>query len=334
MGLGITGAVYAHLIAFTVSAIIGMHFLKKVFPDFGKIKAPTIKKKLIEFSWPLSVVGFLWMVVKWTDIVMLGYFNVAQDVGIYNIALPTAELLMVIIIALRYIVMPVLSELYSLGNKKEFKQTYHAVNKWAFSVSLPIFLLMAFFPATILGLLFGNAYIAASLPLTILAIGYFVYTVGNISNTSVLVVGKTKLNMATVILVALSNFVLNLILIPMFGIIGAAIATSTSFFVFFFASIGFCYKELHIHPFKMAYLKAIVAGFISIGVFYLIAQILFTTVSWWVLIIFFPFSIALYSLLFLVMKGLDKNDLLMLSILEKKGVGFKFLKKMIKKFAG
>ena len=94
LGFGVVGAAWGWVLAIMVMPFIAFYFLeKKVFPVFKtEVKAVSVDKELFAFSFPLLFAGIAGMIMGWTDTLMLGYFSSSADVGIYNVALPTAQL--------------------------------------------------------------------------------------------------------------------------------------------------------------------------------------------------------------------------------------------------
>jgi O-antigen/teichoic acid export membrane protein len=122
LGFGVLGAAWGWVIAIIAMSFLAFYFLeKKVFPIFKtKVKAVSVDKELFSFSLPLLFAGIAGLVMGWTDTLMLGYFSSSADVGIYNAALPTAQLIRAIPGALGVIFFPVVSELYA-RNRIAFK---------------------------------------------------------------------------------------------------------------------------------------------------------------------------------------------------------------------
>jgi hypothetical protein len=96
LGLGVVGAAWGWVLAIIVMPFLAFYFLeKKVFPIFKtKVKAISVDKELFTYSFPLLFAGIAGLVMgwTWTDTLMLGYFTSSTNVGIYNAALPTAQL--------------------------------------------------------------------------------------------------------------------------------------------------------------------------------------------------------------------------------------------------
>jgi len=101
-----------------------------------------MKRELISYSWPLMFAGMLYLVMGWIDTLMLGYFLTSADVGIYRASLATAGLLAIVPSSFASIFFPVITELYSRGEREELENTDAAVTKWIFMIALPLVLLM------------------------------------------------------------------------------------------------------------------------------------------------------------------------------------------------
>ena len=112
LGFEVLGAAWGWVLAIILTPFLALYFLeKKLFPVFkSKIKSIPVEKELFSFSRPLIFVSAAGLIIGWTDTLMLGYFSTASDVGIYNVALPTAMLLMNITVAFSMIFLPVAKE--------------------------------------------------------------------------------------------------------------------------------------------------------------------------------------------------------------------------------
>lgn len=334
MGYGIFGAVVAYSFGYLISSVLGFYLLTRIFPLFGdKIKAISDTKKLFSFSWPLILMGYLWMFITWTDTMMLGFYRTTQEVGFYNVALTAAGIISVVEHTFIFIFMPVISELYAKGKNKDIINLHSVVIKWVFMINLPLFLLMVFFPENVLGILFGQEYIVASTALIVLSSGFILSTIGSLSGSGLLIIEKTKTILGVVLVGFVINFAFNLILIPYLGIVGAAIATATCFIIMAIVRMFFAHKTLGLLFFDISYLKAIVSGTLSITIFYFLITSLSLTLSWWVIIIALPLLILSYLAFFIVLGGLQKEDIIIIKAAEEKiGINLYFLKKMVKRF--
>ncbi len=324
LGYGLFGATVAYVLSIILTAFVSFYFLNKIFPLFSKIKTNFITKEITKYSLPLLFSSILTQVIVWTDVLMIGYFRTTSEVGIYNIALPTATLLAIIPGGIIGIFLPVMTELLAKNKNKEFKQTLKISSKWIFFINLPIFFILLLFSKQILLFLFGKEYLAGNSALIILCSGYIIYQTFNICRSTLNVIKKTKINLINTVVAALINIILNYILIPKYGMIGGAIATSTSLIIFGILVFIEVYYLTKIISIKWNYLKAIIAGLLTM---FFITKI---NLNFILLIIIF---LIIYSFFLIILRSLEREDIEILKAVEiKSGIKLGFLRDIIKKF--
>jgi O-antigen/teichoic acid export membrane protein len=258
---------------------------------------------------------------------MLGYFKTASDVGIYNAVHSTAALMFILPAAFISLFLPVITELFSKRKINEIKDIFRKVSKWIFFVSFPVFLIMFFFSEHIINIIFGQNYITGATALSILVFGYlihsFTHTAGNILSMK----KKTKHIFMITFIFGISNILLNYFFIPIWGINGAAIATTTSYVIgsFFYLLSNKIWGIKIFFPVRIKPLiKSILAGIISIAFVYYITNLIFEQVPFYGFIVVFVIFIIVYSALLFIFRGFRKEDLELVKILPNK---FKFNKK-------
>jgi len=334
LGFGVVGAAWGWVLAIMLTPFLAFYFLeKKVFPVFKtKVKAVSVDKELFAFSFPLLFAGIAGLIMGWTDTLMLGYFSSSADVGIYNVALPTAQLIRSIPGALVVIFFPVISELYARNKIEDLRRTYSAVTKWMLALIWPVFLLVLLFPEQIIKILFGAEYIAGATALSILVAGFVIGSVVGPASQTLQTYGRTKTVMMTSYIGAAINFLLNLFLIPIYGVNGAAIATGFSLALLYVLNFLFAYRVAKVQPLRLCYLKIILASLIAVLVVYFLTKYVIG-VSLFVLIAMLFVFLALYFFLLLLMKSFEAEDLMIMrAIDEKLGTKSDWARKIIQKF--
>jgi len=334
LGFGLLGAAWGWCIATMSTPFLALYFLeKRVFPLFRrKTKPEPMGKELFAFSWPLLLVGFSGLILEWTDTLMLGYFTTSSDVGIYNAALPTARLVQTIPGLFAVIFMPVISELFSRGRYEDIKDMYSIVTKWILSLVIPAFLLMVLFAPSVLRIFFGAEYTEGAAALAILTIGYLFISLFGLTDPILEAYGRTKVTMGCHFLTAAINVVLNLYLIPIYGITGAALATGSSFAVRSFILFAFVYRIAKMQPFRLSHLKPFLTSIFAVLIVYGITKY-FIGPSFFVLIGMLFAFIVIYFFLLLLVKGFEEEDLMIMrAIDEKLGTKTDWIRKIIKRF--
>jgi O-antigen/teichoic acid export membrane protein len=334
LGLGVVGAVWGWVLAIIVMSFLAFYFLeKKVFPIFKtKVKAVSVDKELFSYSFPLLFAGIAGLVMGWTDTLMLGYFASSANVGIYNAALPTAQLIRSIPAAFVAIFFPVISELYARNKIDDLRRTYSVVTKWMLALIFPAFLLVLLFPGQIIKILFGVEYIAGATALSILVFGFMIGMVVGPAGEVLGTYGRTKTVMTISYIGAIINFLLNFLLIPIYGVNGAAIATGFSLAFLYVLNFLFAYRIAKVQPFRLSYLKIILASLTAVSVVYLLTRYVIGVSPFALIAMLFVFLI-LYFFLLLLFKSFEEADLMIMRAIDQKlGTKSNWIRELIKRF--
>jgi O-antigen/teichoic acid export membrane protein len=312
LGWGLLGVLSVHLFVFVFVSFIAFLFLKKTFPGIIRRTVEPIyeNRELLNFSWPLFFVYFAGFLILYTDTLMIGYFKTSQDVGVYSVAHRTAFLVGTAIAAFNSIFAPIISDLYSRRKNHELEKLFKIVTKWIFSFSLPIFLLIVFFSEPILGI-FGQEFVPGVNCLVILCAGWLIHSAVGSVGIMISMIGRPKINLFNTSSTLILNITLNLILIPEYGITGAALATALSISLIRIISLLEVYAILKIHPYQKDIFKPMAAG--GLGFLSLIAAKYFILNMNATSIIFLvTYAVALYLL------GIGEEDKLVLKSIKKK----------------
>ena len=275
-----------------------------------------IRKKLLVFSVPLLIANVSSALSLRMDTFMLGYFKTAEIVGLYNAAQPIAQLIQIFLTSMVFIYVPIASQLYSKNLIGEMRRCYAVLTKWIFSATFPLFLLMFLFPEEVLRIFFGSAYVSAASALRILAIGMLFHVFFGPNASTLIVIGKTKLNMVDNIVGIFVNAVLNVILVPILGIIGAAISTTTSLAAINGLKTAQIFKIHGIHPFTTKYFKPILASCVVASIIYAFITLLDQIDVKVMILLLFLFSLAQIFCLILT-RSLEYEDIMIISEIKK-----------------
>ncbi|NJE03845.1 flippase [Thermococcus sp. MV11] len=289
-----------------------------------------VAKELVLFSVPLMLVGILNFLMTWTDTLMLGHYKGSEVVGLYNAASPLARLIPVFLGSAGILYAPIVTPLYAWGKIGEMGRVYRILTKWIFFLTLPLFALLFLFPEVAISFFFGQKYLAAAQALRILSAGFMFHTLLGLNGLSLLVIGQPKLNMIGDTFAVVSNVVLNLLLIPEYGMTGAAVATAVSYFVANVFRSFWLYQRTGIHPFGWSYVKPLVIGFFLLGL--VMVSPLQVSNIWWAILVLAAFF-GVYIPLVLLSGSVDKEDVELILAIEKKlGVDLGIIKKVLKRF--
>jgi O-antigen/teichoic acid export membrane protein len=219
----------------------------------GRLPARPAARSFIALSLPLMVSNSAWLLLQYTDSVLLGYFATATAVGIYDAAYTVGRGVLLFVWAVAFLFLPVFSGLHADDNQAAMTRIYRATTKLlAFSV-LPVVLLVASQADLVLSVTFGPAFATGQLALVVLSLGFFSHVLVGVNRGALTSIGLTRLvlwgNLAALAL----NLLLNLALIPRFGIEGAAVASAISYLAANAYWTTMLYRHLAIQPFDAEY---------------------------------------------------------------------------------
>lgn len=312
---------YALAISTIITFILLVYYsIKKIQTleifSIKSLKSP-FSKELILFSFPLFITSIFAIIIGWADTILLGILKNTTDVGLYSAALPLAQIVSFPLIALLLIYLPIFSGLFAKNKSEEIKRSYSILTKWLCYTTLPLFFLLFLYPEPIITLLFGSSYASASFALRILSIGFIVNNLTGPCGITLIVMGRARFDMFSWIFAAIINVVLNIALIPKYGINGAAFAGGSSLIIVNIIKSLKLYSISEVQPLSKNLLKPTLLFVILIIPIYLVSNF-YITINWWMIPLIFVLFYVIYFLTILTTKSLDEEDLNMIQLFENK----------------
>ncbi|MDC0956436.1 flippase [Flavobacteriaceae bacterium] len=207
-------------------AIVAVIFLlnSKKQGEFAIAKSYSYKD-LIYLSFPMMLSSSFALLMGWTDILMLSYFKTPKDIGIYSSALKLASIALIALASVNSIASPKFVEFYSKKDFQGLKDVVQKSTKIMFMVSAPFLIILILFSKSILSI-FGPEFVSGSLVLILLCLARFINSISG-SVGYIMQMTDNQLKYQTIIGIAfLINLILNFILVPKFGINGAAMSSA------------------------------------------------------------------------------------------------------------
>jgi O-antigen/teichoic acid export membrane protein len=167
------------------------------------------------------------------DLIYMKPFVSLGSLGIYSVAQTLSETIWMIPNSVSVVLLPRLAAM----DEEEKKGMSLRVCRYVATIMFAISVLAIWLCAYLFPLVYSKKYNDSILPFRILMIGTFLMTYGKILGNAIAGYGKPEKNIAANIAGSLSNVVLNLIFIPRFGIIGAAISGTISYSILSFVTV-------------------------------------------------------------------------------------------------
>lgn len=160
------------------------------------------------------------------DVFLISFFLFPQAVGLYMVAVNFCERLWLIPQSIALVLFPRIS---SLEEELDKNRVTSIVSRNVFTLAILCGVILFIFADMIITLFFGPEYSESAEVLKILLPGIVLTSVGKILSNDLAARGKPEINMYTAIFVVTTNIVLNLWFIPLYGIKGAALATTVAY---------------------------------------------------------------------------------------------------------
>lgn len=280
-----------------------------------------ITRELFSYSWPILFMSIVYSIFPWIDFIAIGYFKGATQVGFYDAAIPIAQLLVFLPPLFLRLFFPMATKQFFKKNLDLVKELSKQTEKWIFIINLPLFLLMVLFPGAIINILFGSEYLVAETSLRYAAAGFFFFSISLLFYNLLAIVGKSKLILINLLITSVLNIILNILLVPKYGITGAAISTMISYialFVIFFLQTA---HYTSIIPFKRRMIQVLISVGISTIVLFFVKQVIPTNL--FTIILQIILFLLLYLMLIFLTRSLDKNDIMIIKSIHQKITGKK-----------
>lgn len=230
-GLNQAGFAIAYAFPYVVSASLALVLLHRSLPQTTLSLDMGLTKDVASYSLPFTISGVAAFVYRSIDIFLILHFLGSFAVGVYGVAYAATSFMSIFSTAFNFLGAPVASELEHGENIDDVFRVFQSVSRWLVIGSVCVLIPLGIFSTEFISVVYQSKYASGGSALTILAIGFAITNVLSIHGPILQSLGKSKELSFNSIVAAATNFVLNIALIPEFGIMGAAAATSFSYLV-------------------------------------------------------------------------------------------------------
>ena len=201
---GLLSPILAFITGWFIASLIFSFSVLKSF-DFKKYKIHLpleMGKKLLLFGIPLMFVGISSKVISNFDTLVLTYFMGLDQVGIYNVILPSSLIFLFLGSSISTILLPVSSELWAHGLTKRISDRLNSAYKYILLLTLPLVMATMVYSEFFLKLFFGEDFVPGATAFKILLFGVAFYSIAVINNSVLSGMGKPKVVMKILIFVS------------------------------------------------------------------------------------------------------------------------------------
>ncbi|MFE3453699.1 polysaccharide biosynthesis C-terminal domain-containing protein [Nonomuraea sp. NPDC059194] len=191
---------------------------------------PSAVREFWLFSGPRGVAAVIEILIIWLGVLMVGAMVSSHDAGIYATASRFITTGTLVVAASRIAIAPQIAALLAREERAQAEHLYGVATGWIVAGSWPIYLALACFGPFVLTM-FGDGFDGGATPMAILAVSMLVVMAAGNVQTVLLMGGKSSWSLLNKCLALATTVVLTLLLVPRFGIVGAAVAWGATMLV-------------------------------------------------------------------------------------------------------
>jgi stage V sporulation protein B len=227
-GLGVAGAVIGLVVASAGTTWLLIVTCRRSLAITTKDYLETTRK-LLSFGVRSSASNIVTMINLQADTFFLGYFLTASDVGLYAAATGLSRFFWLVPTAIQTVSFPATSEYWSKNNLSSLQKMIDKCMKYTALILFPAGLAIGLFSELIMATIYGQEFTQSALSLQVLITATVIFGVTYVSiGGSLAGVNRPDLGLKVSGISASINIILNIVLIPAFGIVGAAVAAAVS----------------------------------------------------------------------------------------------------------
>ncbi len=223
-------AVWAYAGSWVIAALGAWFFWGTISRGFTREEpAPGLTGTIIRYGAPRATAALLSQGLFWIDFfvasafVASGYVT-SNEIGVYSACVRAALIMVLFLTAVSYVFAPFVADLHERGETARLDTLFKTITRWTIAGTVPVLLLMLVVPAAILAMFGKGDFASGADALRILVIGQAINVSVGAAGFVLIMAGRTGWDLVVYVLSAILDLVLSLLLIPKFGINGAAAA--------------------------------------------------------------------------------------------------------------
>ena len=229
--LDISSALQTNIIALIVTTLLSVFLIYQLSPSqvISSLKSKYELSAWTHAALPLALASGLSIINRNTDMLMLGVFSNTTNIAVYKVASQCGILVSFGLGVVGLVIAPKIAALSAENSSLELQTLVTAAARLGTLACIIPFFFFLIFGAEFLSFFFGTEYTKAYHPLLVLAVGQIVIAIFGSAGVLLTMSGHEKEVAKSMSFTLLIKIILNSILIPYYGAIGAATSTMVSF---------------------------------------------------------------------------------------------------------
>ena len=301
LGFEVAGVLAGYAVSAAVATVIGLGILYARFYrtyDSANTPEPGLRRRIAEYSIPLTASRSANVIDKRIDVLLIGYFLAPAAVGFYTLAKQLTEFITAPAGSVGFALSPTYGEDKANDRLERAARIYETTVQYVLLLYIPAVVGLLLVAEPMVFHIFGEKYSRVVPVIQILSVFVLFQAITNVTTQALDYLGRARYRAISKGVTSLANFGLNIVLIPAFGVAGAAIATVITYGMYTIANVYIMYIELPLHLGRLrrvitgtVVVSAVMGGCVVVltphisGVLSLIGVVILGTVVWGLLMI-------------------------------------------------
>ena len=296
LGWGLASAIFATISGFVVGALVSVCYVRRLFPVVfaNDVHPRWIGSELFTYSGSVMLAGIGYNGLMFLDRFFVAAFRSSAETGIYQTASQLSIMFGILLGAFHGVFRPMVADIYARGEEKRLAELYQVCTKWTLYACLPLFLVILCAPGQLIEFVYGSAYVPAATSLVVLSASQLIMVMTAGSHTMLVMTGRQRTFVVAALACLLGDLLLSLILVPDFGLSGAAVAAAISNVALNSITVVAVRKYMGVWPVDGRLIKGCVATAVTLGVLFITRRLEIDTPAIGLLVVAFV-SVAVFA---------------------------------------
>ena len=240
--MGILGFVISAFGAVVIFLPLLVRYARSVEPVPEAIVEPAFYRRLLRFTVWFMVTPILTQIFQYVDRFSLQHLMNTSEQGIYSATANLSESVSAVGLAICNVVYPHLSATWEMGQRGKALKDLDSALRITAIIVLVVGLVLVVFGKWFIMVLLGGEYVSGAGVLPFLVVFYLFTTLVWLFGAYPPLIEKTYVSAIAFSIAMPGNIILNLMLIPRLGMVGAAVATMVSYFLMWCIVVILCHR--------------------------------------------------------------------------------------------
>lgn len=249
LGFGVVGALAGYVVGFFVAVALGFGLLYyRFYQSFDRAvrREEGLLRRIVEYSIPLTATQGANALDKKVDTILVGVLLNPTAVAFYTVAKQVSDVCVTPAQSLGFTIAPTYGEQKAGNREQRSARLYEQSLEHILLLYVPAVVGLVLVAEPMVRYVFGSGYLGAVIVLQVMSFYVLVNAINKITNDGLDFLGRARARAIVKSTTAAANFVLNLLLIPIMGVVGAAVATVVTYSICTAANTYLISKELPI----------------------------------------------------------------------------------------